>query len=190
MFEWHSDNETVATVDDRGYIRCLSEGVATITCVAYNGKIQDRFTIVCMNYYDEYDPPLILNDAYTGILSSENGETISTNSTVSLFLTCADGFDHETGFGFGWCNYGLFVDLMYEGQPFYFSFGKNFKMIPEGTKYTLYGETVLDKYGYDRYPAIISGMLDTKDLSVYLKINLVIMEKPVNLTFRGSINSM
>ena len=168
--EWHSNNEAVAVVDDRGYVRSLSAGVVIITCAIYDGKIQDNFTITI---FDE-GFPLILYKEITGILSSEDGETIDTNSTMEMWCMCIDGKD------FSYCSLGLSMKITYESKEINFSCYE-LKIIPEKDCYSLYGEATVDGY-----PCIISGTLNPENASVTLKISLT-KESPVNLFFQGSV---
>jgi uncharacterized protein YjdB len=169
-FEWHCDNNAVAMVDERGYVRGLSEGIATITCTAYCGKVQDSFTISVL----DYDNSLILYEVYTGVLSYENGEMINFTSTMDMWLMCTSGID------FSYCFWGLSMNITYEEKNISLSL-LDMSLITENNHYSIYGETT-----FDGYPITVNGMLKTEDDSANLNIYLA-KESPVNLIFQGSI---
>jgi len=166
--KWHSDNNAVAVVDDRGYVSGLSEGIAPITYEDYNETVQDTIMISFIN------PKNIVFGNYTGILLFEDGKTVNTNSTMDMMRICVDGID------FGLCNFYFNIRLEYDGKKmvFYNSF---LSLVPENKDYLLYGKMI-----FDEYPVIVNGIFIPENSSVNLKIYLE-KENPVNLYFIGSI---
>lgn len=168
--EWHSDNESVAVVDNRGYIRGLGEGVANITCSAYHGLVCDTFSIS----FVEWDPFIILRGPYTGLLSYADGEQINSTSAMIIMGLCVDGVD------FGYCLYELSLDIEYDGKKMYI-YSVDLLLTHSKSAYTLYAEAT-----YEGYPVTVNGAIDPENSSVNLTIHLA-REAPVNLVFRGSI---
>jgi hypothetical protein len=164
--EWHSDNEAVATVDKEGYIRGLSQGVATITCTAYDGKVQDTFTMS----FVEFD--LDLMGPYTGILSDDNGETVNSTSTMDILVICVDGLD------FTYSYFELYIDLEHEGKKMSVHCDE-LLLIADNNTYSLYAETT-----FDGNPAVVSGTIYRDNASVNLKIS-----HAKELVFQGSIKN-
>ena len=170
-FEWNSDNNAVAMVDEHGIVRGLSEGIATITCTAYSGKIHDSISI---SFIDLENTPFLYK-LYTGVLSYEDGEEISSSSTM-VGLACTDGID------FSYCFFDLTMSITYKEKNIHLSL-LYLNIITENNNYSIVGETT-----YGGNPITISGMINMENQSVFLKIN-VAMERPLNLFFQGSIKS-
>ncbi len=75
---WKSSNNSIATVDENGYVRGLKEGAVTITATTENGKTATYKVTVKNSTHNATNPQTNNNN------SSSNSPTPSTPSTVSV----------------------------------------------------------------------------------------------------------
>ena len=164
---WHSDNEDVAVVEVDGIITGLSEGVATITCEAYNGIVRDTFRIAIV------ETGCFIEGAFTGILSYEDGETINATSKIEVLRVCS------AGFYYGFCSYAISMSIAFDGKTMNIDFDDLF-VTHENSAFLLFAETT-----FEGHPVIVNGTLIPYNSSLNLKICLA-RESPVKLIFQSS----
>ena len=155
--KWRSDNESVAIINDKGYVTGLSEGSATITCTAYKGEIQNDFLISFVaNSY--------ISGEYKGILLSENDETIDSASSMQISAICVDGID------FGFITFGLSMRITHEGNQFDIDCS-TLHIWAENDKYRLRGQTTESENNHQSI--VVGGSIDPRNSSIDLVILII-----------------
>lgn len=81
--EWSSDNDDVATVDQKGKIRAIATGKAKIIAIATNGvkaECEVSVYVPCQSF--EISNDLIIDDGYDRVLVINKGDTTSLSYTM------------------------------------------------------------------------------------------------------------
>lgn len=96
---WKSSNDTIATVTSQGFVECIAEGDAVITCTTVEGG----FTATCMINIEaagggETPQPVVytITNNLTNVTSSNSASNVTENATYSATLTANSGYVLET----------------------------------------------------------------------------------------------
>jgi hypothetical protein len=150
--KWHSDNESVAVINDKGYVRGLSEGSAIITCTAYKGKNKNDFSI-------SFIKSTGIIGEYKGRLFLKNEETTDSDSSVEISAICVDGID------FGFIRLGLLMKMEYKGKQIDIDCN-TINIWAESDKYRLWTQIESE----DNQSIVVGGAIDPRNSSIDLSI--------------------
>lgn len=98
---WKSSNNTIATVNNQGFVECIAEGDAIITCATVEGG----FTATCMVSIEaseegggETPQPVLytITNNLTNVTSSNSASNVMENAAYSATLTANTGYVLET----------------------------------------------------------------------------------------------
>ena len=153
--KWRSSDESVAIINDKGYVTGVSEGSATITCTAYNGKNHNDFTIAFIENKE-------IAGEYKGILLSENDETIDSASSMQISAICVDGID------FGFITFGLSMRITHEGNQFDIDCS-TLHIWAENDKYRLWEQIPSE----NKSSIIVAATIDPRNSSIDLIILII-----------------
>lgn len=96
---WKSSDNTIATVSNQGFVECIAEGDAIITCTTVEGG----FTATCMVNIEaagggETPQPVLytITNNLTNVTSSNSTSNVTENEAYSATLTANSGYVLET----------------------------------------------------------------------------------------------